>query len=63
MNLNENTSFTKDYEKEFLKNKFIRIVKILKELDQTKYSKDVIKRLASLNIEDGSEIFSCKTCC
>ena len=60
INLNENTSFTKDYEKEFLKNKFIRIVKILKELDQTKYSKDIIKYLASLNIEEGSEILAAR---
>ena len=58
--LNANTSFTKDYEKEFLKNKFIRIVKILKELDQTKYSKDIIKHLASLNIENGSEILAAR---
>ena len=58
--LNEDATFSKDYEKEFSKNKLVRIIKILKELDHTKYSKDVLKHLASLNIEKGSEVLAAK---
>ena len=58
--LKEDASYSKDYEKEFSKNKLVRIVKILKELDHTKYSKDVLKHLASLNIEEGSEVLAAK---
>ena len=58
--LNEDAIFSKDYEKEFSKNKLVRIIKILKELDHTKYSKDVLKHLASLNIEKGSEVLAAK---
>ena len=58
--LNEDAIFSKDYEKEFSKNKLVRIIKILKELDHTKYSKDVLKHLANLNIEEGSEVLAAK---
>ncbi len=58
--LNDDSSFSKDYEKEFSKNKLIRIVKILKELDRTKYSKDIIKHLATLNIDEGSEVLAAR---
>ena len=58
--LKEDASYSKDYEKEFSKNRLVRIVKILKELDHTKYSKDVLKHLASLNIEQGSEVLAAK---
>jgi len=58
--LTEETNYSKDYEKQFMKNKLVRIVKILKELEHTKYSKDVLKHLASLNIEEGSEVLAAK---
>ena len=58
--LDEDAIFSKDYEKEFSKNKLVRIIKILKELDHTKYSKDVLKHLANLNIEEGSEVLAAK---
>ncbi len=58
--LNEESNYTKDYEKEFLKNKLVRTVRILKELNHTKYSKDVLKHLASLNIDEGSEVLAAK---
>ena len=58
--LKEESNYSKDYEKEFLKNKLVRIVRILKELDHTKYTKDVVKHLASLNIEEGSEVLAAK---
>ncbi len=58
--LKEESSFSKDYEKEFLSNKLVKIVRILKELDHTKYSKDVVKHLASLNINEGSEVLAAR---
>ena len=58
--LDEESKFSKDYEKEFLKNRLVRIVRILKELDHTKYSKDIIKHLASLNIDGGSEVLAAR---
>ncbi|MDA1197718.1 MAG: lytic transglycosylase domain-containing protein [Proteobacteria bacterium] len=56
------TDFTvKDgYENEFNKNKLIKHVKLLKELDKSKFSKDIIKHLASLNIDNGSEVLAAK---
>ncbi len=58
--LEEESTYSKDYEKEFSKNKLVRIVKILKELDHTKYTKDVLKHLAGLKIEEGSEVLAAK---
>jgi len=46
------------YEKEFKKNPLIKTVKLLNELDKTKYSKDFIKHLALLDVENGSEILA-----
>ena len=48
------------YEKEFNKNKLIRIIKLLKEMDRTEFSKDILKHLATLNVEKGSEILAAK---
>ena len=50
----------KGYEKEFNKNKLIRHVKLLKELNRTKFSKDIVKHLATLNPENGSEVLAAK---
>ena len=58
--LNYDTTFSKDYEKEFNKNRLIKHVILLKELDQTQFSKDIIKHLAEINIEKGSEILTAK---
>jgi len=49
-----------DYEKEFNKNKLINHVRLLKELDRTEFSKDILKHLATLNVEKGSEILAAK---
>ncbi len=46
------------FEKEFNKNPLIKTILLLKELDKTKYSKDFLKHLATLNIEKGSEILA-----
>jgi len=48
------------YEKEFNKNKLIRHVRLLKEMDRTEFSKDILKHLATLNVEKGSEILAAK---
>ena len=46
------------FTKSFNKNRLIKIVRLLKELDKTKYSKDFVKHLAQLNINEGSEILA-----
>ena len=46
------------YKKEFNKNPLIKNILLLKELNKTKYTKDFIKHLASLDEEQGSEIFA-----
>ena len=56
----DQSSFDKDYEKEFNKNRLIKHVILLKELDATKYAKDILKHLALLNIEKGSEVLAAK---
>jgi soluble lytic murein transglycosylase len=58
--LNKQTTYSNDYEKEFKKNRLIKHVFLLKELDSTKYAKDIIKHLATLNIDEGSEVLAAK---
>ena len=58
--LNDQTSYTKEYEKEFNKNRLINHVILLKELGMSQYAKDIIKHLATLDIENGSEILAAK---
>ena len=58
--LSSELKITKGYEKEFNKSKLIRHVKLLKEMDRTKFSKDILKHLATLDIEKGSEILAAK---
>ena len=48
------------YEKEFNKNKLISHVRLLKEIDRTEFSKDILKHLATLDVEKGSEILAAK---
>ena len=56
--LKEQPKVTEKYKKEFYKNNLINIIRLLKELNKTKYTKDFLKHLASLNIEKGSEILA-----
>ena len=56
----EQSFFDKDYEKEFKNNKLIKHIILLKELDATKYAKDIIKHLATLNVEKGSEVLAAR---
>jgi len=58
--LEDQSQYSKEYEKEFNKNKLIKHIILLKELDRTQYSKDIIKHLALLNVEGGSEILAAK---
>jgi soluble lytic murein transglycosylase len=54
----DQSSFSKEYAKEFKKNKLIRHIILLKELDATQLGKDIFKHLAELNIESGSEVLA-----
>jgi len=56
----EQPTVSEKYEKEFKKNNIIGLIRLLKELDKDKYSKDFLKHLANLNIEKGSEILAGK---
>jgi len=58
--LADQTEPSEKYIKTFNKNSLVKIVKLLKELNKTDYSKDFLKHLALLNIENGSEILSGK---
>ena len=58
--LNDQSKFTKDYEKVFNKNPLVKHVILLKELNQTKYSKDIIKHLADLDVDKGSGVLAAK---
>ena len=56
--LKDQSFFDKDYEKEFRKNKLIKHLILLKELNATQLGKDIFKHLADLNIEKGSEVLA-----
>ena len=56
--LKDESFFDKDYEKEFKKNKLIKHVILLHELDASQYAKDILKHLAELDIEKGSEVLA-----
>jgi soluble lytic murein transglycosylase len=56
----DDSKINKDYEKEFRKNKLINHVILLTELDASQLSKDIIKYLATMNIEKGSEVLAAK---
>ena len=58
--LKDDSFFSKEYEKEFLDNQLVRHVKILKELNHTKYSKSILKHLALLDVNKGSEVLAAK---
>ena len=56
----DDSNFSKEYEKEFRKNKLINHVILLTELDASQLAKDIIKYLATLNVEKGSEVLAAK---
>jgi soluble lytic murein transglycosylase len=51
---------SEEFKKKFNKNILIKSVKLLKELNKTEYVKDIVKHLATLNIDEGSEILAGK---
>ena len=56
--LKDESYFDEEYEREFKKNKLIRHLILLKELNATQLGKDIFKHLADLNIEKGSEVLA-----
>ena len=56
--LDELTNVDEKYRKKFNKNILIKTVRILHELNKTKYSKDIIKHLAQIDVENGSELLA-----
>ena len=56
----DQSEFDKEYEKEFKNNRLIKHVIVLKELNATKYAKDILKHLATLNVDKGSEVLAAK---
>ena len=56
--LEDQPKVSEKFEKDFSKNPLIKIVRLLKELDKTKYSKDFLKHLAGTDISNGSEILA-----
>ena len=55
--LEDDAFYTKNTKK-FFNNDLIKIIRILKELDQTKYSKSLIKHLALINVDEGNEVLA-----
>ena len=58
--LSEQLKISEKFKKEFNNNPLIKIIRLLKELDKSKYSKDFLKHLAFSDIENGSEILAGK---
>jgi len=56
--LKEQAKVEEKYREEFKKNELIKSIKLLNEINMTFYAKDLIKHLAKLNIEKGSEILA-----
>jgi len=56
--LKEQAKVEEKYREEFNKNELIKSIKLLNEINKTLYAKDLIKHLAKLNIEKGSEILA-----
>jgi len=58
--LKKQEKVSEKFKKEFSNKKLVKIVYLLKELDKSSYSKDFLKHLALLDIENGSEILAGK---
>ncbi len=56
--LNDDSKYSEEYKKKFNKNPLVRHVLLLKELNKTSLSKDIIKHLATLDVENGSEVLA-----
>ena len=58
--LKDDSKYSKDYEKIFNENPLVKHVLLLNELNKSSLSKDIIKHLANIEIEKGSEILAAK---
>ena len=58
--LKDDSQYSKEYEKKFNENPLSKHVLLLHELNKTSLSKDIIKHLADLEIEKGSEVLAAK---
>jgi soluble lytic murein transglycosylase len=56
--LNEQPKVEEKYREKFNKNELNKSIKLLNEINKTLYAKDLIKHLAKLNVEKGSEILA-----
>ena len=56
--LKDDSVYSDDYKKDFYKNPLVKHVILLKELNKTSLSKDILKHLAELNVDKGSEVLS-----
>ena len=56
--LKDDSKYSEDYKKEFNKSPLVKHVLLLKELNRTSFSKDILKHLADLNIDKGSEVLA-----
>ena len=56
--LNEQAIVSDEYKKYFYKKELVKIVHLLDELNQDKYTKDILKHLANDNVTSGSEILA-----
>ena len=58
--LKDNSKYSEKFEKKFNENPLYKHVILLKELNKTTYTKDILKHLAELDIENGSEVLAAK---
>jgi len=58
--LKDDSKYSDKFQKEFYENPLSKHVIFLKEINKTKYSKDIIKHLAELDVEKGSEVLAAK---
>ena len=56
--INDDSKYSEEYKKKFNKNPLVRHVLLLKELNKSSLSKDIIKHLATLDVENGSEVLA-----
>ena len=56
--LSKDVEVKKDYREEFSKKEIVKIIYLLDELDEDKYTKHMLRHLANDNIESGSEVLA-----
>jgi soluble lytic murein transglycosylase len=56
--LSKDIEIKKEYRDYFFKNKIVKVIYLLDELDEDKYAKHMLRHLANDNVENGSEILA-----